>query len=113
MSPGPLPHVSEAFAHIPAAISGTIVHTAYQDCVDLERTLTTSGHTRERKPSGHPEPHVRARILGNLLRFAPTDTGRTNLADEIRQCSARNDKLLELADFYYNHFLKCCKCFYN
>ncbi|KAI0246066.1 hypothetical protein BJV78DRAFT_1135986, partial [Lactifluus subvellereus] len=51
---------------------------------------------------------VCARVLGYLIRHAPTDHGRTNISNEVMDCEDDN-KLVELAQLYINNFIRCFK----
>ena len=82
---------------------GTLLHVAYQKCLDLEAAA------REIRQSGIPPP-VCARVLGQLMLQAPTDEGRANVANEISSCE-NNKALFELAQLYVNHFIRCCESF--
>ncbi len=51
---------------------------------------------------------VCARILGYLLRYAPTNEGLVYVASEINHC-ADDSALILLAEKYSKHFIRCCK----
>jgi hypothetical protein len=48
------------------------------------------------------------RILGFLLPEAPSDDGRLHVADEINSCK-NTEKLIELNEWYMNHFISACE----
>jgi len=55
-----------------------------------------------------PAPLVCARLLGYMMVHAPIASGRENIANEILAC-INDTALANLAKFYINHFLRCCK----
>lgn len=81
--------------------------SAYQKCRDLEyRALDNSNSSLL---TTKPPALVAARLLGHLLLLVPNAGGQETLAEEIDNAST-NDMLIELAQFYINHFIKTCKC---
>ncbi|KDQ54118.1 hypothetical protein JAAARDRAFT_38731 [Jaapia argillacea MUCL 33604] len=77
--------------------SGRPWHRAYERCQRLEKAS---------EPSNADGKLMRARLLGFMVREAPTDIGRTNMSNEINDC--RDDsELYVLADMYLNHFVRC------
>lgn len=78
------------------------VHDAYERCLDLENR-----HAQVLL-RGHLPVLVCARLLGYLLRQAPTDEGRKILALEIMRCG--DDKALQsLASIYDTRFRRVCE----
>ncbi len=53
-------------------------------------------------------PLVCARILGYLLKFAPTTEGRATFAREVNSC-CDDSALIALADEYTENFIRCCE----
>lgn len=54
-------------------------------------------------------PCLAARVLGYALLFAPCDSGRNRLTDEILDCNDGDDLALEnLADLYIYGLIRVC-----
>ena len=54
-------------------------------------------------------PLICVRILGWLIYYAPTDTGRSNIAREVEACGKDYQKVMELGAYYNDHLLRCCE----
>ena len=76
-------------------------HDAYNRCLDFETTAHDLPELRSNARS------MEARILGYLIREAPTPQGRDCLATEITSC-LDDEALSELATLYLDHFIRCC-----
>ena len=76
-------------------------HDAYSRCLDFETTARDLPEIRSNTR------FMEARILGYLIREAPTLQGRDCLAIEITSC-LDDDALSELATLYLDHFIRCC-----
>ncbi|KDQ61386.1 hypothetical protein JAAARDRAFT_190164 [Jaapia argillacea MUCL 33604] len=72
-------------------------HRAYDRCQRLEQV---SGNVDLKT--------ILARLLGYMVREAPTDIGRTNISQDIIGCSDESE-LYILADMYMNHFVRCLR----
>ncbi|KDQ52299.1 hypothetical protein JAAARDRAFT_198467 [Jaapia argillacea MUCL 33604] len=79
---------------------------AYDTCLNLESHLP--GESRVGKQS----PQLCGRLLGYMMLYAPTPEGRRNVATEIQTCvmaSDTPDRLVDLAQFYMDHFIRAFK----
>jgi hypothetical protein len=81
-----------------------VVFTAYVICREIERQIVESVVQLKSTIS----PLVSVRILGWLLIYTPTDTGRTNIGREITSCESLQ-KVIDLGVHYHNHFIRCCE----
>ena len=82
--------------------AGTQARQAYTSCLTLEAGFPLVNW------SGPPTA-VCARLLGYLIIYAPTFSGRTDVTNEINSCKNDEEKLHMLAHFYINHFLRVCE----
>lgn len=81
--------------------AGTQKFTAYARCMQLEERAS------ELQSDG-PSPLVCARVLGYMLKYAPTQHGLVNTAAAINDCPGHSE-LTRLAEFYFNTFIRCCE----
>ena len=78
-------------------------HVAYQRCLALEAAAPNL-----KAPQHCPPPIVCARLLGHLLRLAPTSDGQGQLQRGIT--SATDDAtLMQVARVYLNNFVRTCE----
>jgi len=81
--------------------AGSQEFTAYARCIQLEDRASGL-------QSDGPSPLICARILGNMLQYAPTQHGLVNIAAAINDCPG-DSELMRLAEFYSNTFIRCCE----
>lgn len=68
----------------------------------------------EHAASSNPDPNIRerklihARVLGHLLREAPSMRARENVADQVNSCQ-NNDQLDALGEMYFLHYICSCE----
>jgi hypothetical protein len=72
--------------------------SAYDMCLDFENVAKEKGNRRL----------IYARILGYLLLKLPKRASKARVSLEIRFCDSY-DKLSNLGQMYYEHFLRACK----
>jgi hypothetical protein len=81
----------------------SVLHAAYQRCLDLETAAPNL-----QAPPDFPPPIICARLVGHLLRLAPDGNGRGQVQLEI--ASAIDDvNLMKLAGHYMRNFVGICK----
>jgi hypothetical protein len=80
-----------------------LLYQALQKCLDLESLASTDSYLQNSKPSGL----VAARLLGYLILHVQNATGRAKVADQV-VAALDNENLVEVAQFYINHFIKAC-----
>ena len=79
------------------------IHTAYSMTLLLEHagSSNTDPKIRERKL-------IHARVLGHLLREAPSMHATENVANQLNSCQ-NNDQLDVLGEMYFLHFICACE----
>jgi hypothetical protein len=52
-------------------------------------------------------------ILGYLILEVPSDLARVTVALEVNACSGNEEKMLDIGQLYFDHFIRTCKlqCF--
>ena len=78
------------------------LHEAYQWCLEFENLVD------EVVLADLPRRLREARVLGYMIREAPSIRGRRNVARDILACSD-NGALSRLADFYINNLFLACE----
>jgi hypothetical protein len=89
-------------------VTGSPEFTAYANCANLETNAFNLP-----VPDHGPTPLVCARLLGYMILHAPTHAGRSSISIEIVSCNNNPGRLLELASFYFDRFVRCCECVVN
>ena len=85
-------------------------HNAYQCCIEFETYAQQDPGPVRRSQTYLPTRVVCARLLGYLIREAPTSEGRNNVSREIRSADSKGYSALEeLAKFYMQRLLRCCE----
>src|SRR6266852_5604200 len=79
------------------------IHSAYSMTLLLEHAASsiTDPQLRERKL-------IHARVLGHLLREAPSMHASENVANQVNSCQ-NNDQLDGLGEMYFLHFICSCE----
>ena len=79
------------------------IRSAYSTTLLLEHAASSNPHPkiRERKL-------IHARVLGHLLREAPSMHARENVANQVNSCQ-NNDQLDALGEMYFLHYICACE----
>lgn len=99
----PLPELPPRL-HNSSTISG-----AYPQILELERELQAA-YSREPSDDGGKKL-MYARILGYLILEGPSDEARIAVGLEVHACNGegKEEKLLAIGQFYFDHFIRACK----
>jgi hypothetical protein len=106
-----MPHVQSLPTVLPESFntSGKIleIRSAYSMTLLLEHAASTNTDpkVRERKL-------IHARVLGHLLREAPSMHASENVADQVKSCQ-NNDQLDALGEMYFLHYICSCEPSYS
>lgn len=102
-----MPHVQSLPTVLPESFdtSGKImeIRSAYSMTLLLEHAASSNADPKIRK-----RKLIHARVLGHLLREAPSMHARENVADQVNSCHY-NDQLDALGEMYFLHYICFCE----
>lgn len=102
MNVQPLPELPPRYHNSPS------IFGAYPQILKLEKSEQA---TYNRNPSNEQSKKrlVYIRLLGYIILEGPSDEARVTVALEVNACSGDEEKMLDIGQLYFNHFIRACK----